>query len=59
MWIGSRPDRELVAVVATVDPEKRDAEVKLLLGCTDAEIETILEVHNYGPQAATLVRRPA
>ena len=58
VWIGRRGDRALVGVLATVDLEKHDAEVKLLLGCTDAETEALLAVHNEGRQAATLVRRP-
>lgn len=58
LWIGSRPERALVAVLATVDLEKRDAEVKLLLGCTAEEIESIRRVHSAQQQAATLVRRP-
>jgi inorganic pyrophosphatase len=34
VWQGSLPDRRLDAVVCTVDLAKRDAEIKLLLGCT-------------------------
>ena len=58
VWIGSRGDRTLVGVLATVDLEKRDAELKLLLGCTDAEVDALVAVHNEGRQAATLVPRP-
>jgi len=58
VWVGSRGDRALVGVLATVDLEKRDAELKLLLGCTDAETEALLAVHDDGRQAATFVPRP-
>lgn len=58
VWIGRRGDRALVGVVATVDLEKRDAEVKLLLGCDEPDVATILAAHQAGRQAAALVRRP-
>ena len=35
----------------------RDAEIKLLLGCSDADVERILAVHRQGHQSAVLVRR--
>jgi len=57
VWIGSDPGRELVGVLLTVDLEKRDTEVKLLLGCTPEEVERILRMHNDGAQAAALVLR--
>jgi inorganic pyrophosphatase len=57
VWVGSLPDRPLVGVVCTVDLLKRDTEVKLLLGCTTAEMQLVLATHNSGPQAATLLPR--
>jgi inorganic pyrophosphatase len=58
VWLGSIPERGLTAVVCTVDLTKRDTELKLLLGCTDEEVETIARFHNSGPQAAIVLRRP-
>ncbi|MBI5565736.1 MAG: inorganic pyrophosphatase [Chloroflexi bacterium] len=57
VWIGSLPDRALKAIVCTVDLIGRDAEIKLLLGCTREEAQIILATHNSGPQAATLIER--
>ena len=57
VWRGSLPDGRLDAVICTVDLQKRDAEVKLLLGCTQAERDTILAFHSEGDMAATLIRR--
>lgn len=57
VWVGSQPDRSLTAIVCSVDLVKRDAEIKLLLGCTREEAQVILAVHNTGPQAATLIER--
>jgi len=58
VWVGSLPKKPVTAIICTVDLEKRDAETKLLLGCTAEEAQTILKVHNRGSQAALLVERP-
>jgi inorganic pyrophosphatase len=59
VWIGSQPGAEVTGAVCTVDLEQGDAEVKILVGCTPAEIRTILAVHNRGDQAGILVIRQA
>ena len=46
VWRGSLDRSPLVGIVCTVDRLKRDAEVKLLLGCTPEEVDTILSFHN-------------
>jgi len=58
VWCGSCDRSVLTGIVCTVDGVKRDAEVKLLAGCTAAEAETVLHAHNSGPQAAILVLNP-
>jgi hypothetical protein len=40
-----------------VDVPKRDAEIKLLLGCTTAEKHTICNFHQSAVTAAILVER--
>jgi inorganic pyrophosphatase len=57
VWVGSLPGRTVTAVVCTVDGQKRDAEVKILLGCTSQEAQEILASHNVGSQSAWLVER--
>jgi inorganic pyrophosphatase len=57
VWRGSLPDGRLDAVVCTVDVRKRDAEIKLLLGCTAAEKHTICDFHQSAVTAAILVER--
>lgn len=57
VWIGSLPERTVTAVVYTVDLLKRDAEIKLLVGCTLEEMEAIATRHRRGSQKALLVRR--
>lgn len=55
VWLGTGDRSELTGIVCTVDLNKNDAELKLLLGCTAEERELILDVHNHAPQAALLV----
>jgi len=58
VWVGSLPERTVTAALTCVDLMKRDAEVKILLGCTPDEAQRILAFHNTGPQAAILMPRP-
>lgn len=60
VWVGSKgaaagPPQ---AIICTVDLFKQDAEIKILLGCTQADIETILSSVNTNSQAGMLVLRP-
>lgn len=57
VWAGSIPDQALSALLLTVDLQKRDVEVKLLLGCTEAEQQIILDFHNDGLMCAVRVLR--
>ena len=46
VWLGSLVDKQVTAIICTVDLMKRDSEIKLLIGCTDKEINTVYEFHN-------------
>ncbi len=46
LWRGSQADPQVDGLICTVDLLKRDSEIKLLLGCTDAEKKMILAFHN-------------
>ncbi len=59
IWVGSLPEKRVTALLCTVDLGKRDAEIKLLLGCTTQEAQDLLAIHNRGTQSATLMERPA
>ena len=50
VWRGSCPSPALTALICTVDLFKRDSEIKLLLGCTEEEIQTVLAFHNQSSQ---------
>jgi inorganic pyrophosphatase len=41
VWIGSQASAGLVGVIFTVDLPKREIETKLLIACSDGEIETV------------------
>ena len=59
VWVGGLPERDVVAIVCTVDMMKHDAEIKILLGCTPEEQQTVLAFHNddSGWQSAILIPR--
>ena len=57
VWVGSQPGRALGAVLCSVDLTKRDVEVKILLGCTEEEIDQIQAFMNQYTMRVILVRR--
>ena len=59
VWAGSDPARGLDAVMVTVDLVKRDAEIKLLIGCTEEEKQLVWHQHNDSQyMKGILIRRP-
>ena len=46
IWRGSLSDATCDAVICTVDLLKKDAEIKLLIGCTEEEKNIIMRFHN-------------
>jgi inorganic pyrophosphatase len=57
VWVGSLPEGAVTGIVCTVDTVKKDAEIKILLGCTPEEAQTILHTHDSGPMSAVLLLR--
>ena len=57
VWRGSLGGMAVTGVIATVDLNKKDAEIKILIACTPTEAQAILELHNGGSQAAALIWR--
>ncbi len=57
VWIGSLSSKTVTALICSVDLEKRDTEIKILLGCTSQESRAILNIHNTGSQSAILLVR--
>jgi inorganic pyrophosphatase len=51
VWLGSLPGRSVTGIACTADVAKRDAEIKLLLGCTAEEmaaVQRFLNSHGLG-----------
>jgi inorganic pyrophosphatase len=57
VWIGDHKFRRPKAVICTVDLNKRDVEIKILIGCSQIDIQRILDFHNSGKMRAILIRR--
>jgi inorganic pyrophosphatase len=51
VWIGSMSQKTLTGILCTFDRLKRDAEIKLLIGCTLVDVETI---QGFNSDMATL-----
>jgi inorganic pyrophosphatase len=63
VWVGSAPDApgsapRVGAILCTVDLLKRDAEIKLLIGCTPDDWQAILAFTNGDSMQAAIVVRP-
>jgi len=59
VFVGAVRPARLGAVVCTADGGKRDAELKLLLGCSDEDTAAIMAFLNSVDLAAILIPRPA
>lgn len=59
VWLGSRGERVLDGLLLTVDLVERDAEVKLLVACTEAEMQIALDVSNAESLRGLLLPRSA
>ena len=57
VWVGRLEQQEVSAIVCTLDLEKSDAEIKLLLGCSEEDITQIMKFHNQGSQSGILIQR--
>jgi inorganic pyrophosphatase len=51
VWMGSLDSKTLTGILCTFDKMKRDAEIKLLIGCTKDDIQVI---QNLGSEMLTL-----
>jgi inorganic pyrophosphatase len=57
VWVGSLEPKTITGLMCTFDLRKRDAELKLLLGCTSREEHDILSFLDKGDMAAILVAK--
>lgn len=58
VWLGTDSAKALDAVICTVDLDRGDAELKLMVGCTDEEKEYIERFYNEWPgMGAQIIKR--
>ncbi len=60
VWVGSRAagrTERPKAILCTVDLWKRDAEIKVLIGCTESDIAAIVNFTNQGDMMRCMVIR--
>ena len=57
VWQGSLGTKRVDTIVCTVDLRKLDAEVKVLIGCSDEEKQSICKFHTSDKTGALLVER--
>lgn len=58
VWLGSDVERALDAVICTVDLDRGDAEMKLMVGCSEEEKAYIEDFYNSWPKmGAQIIRR--
>jgi len=57
IWKGSQSREQLEGIISTIDLNKRDLEIKVIIGCSEAELKTIMDFHNSGAMRAILIRR--
>lgn len=46
VWVGSDAVQGIDAIICTIDLTKRDSEIKILIGCTEEEKQTVYRLHN-------------
>lgn len=56
IWIGTAENKDINGILCTVDPMKKDAEIKIVYACTDQEIKSIYEKMNEVLKAIYVAR---
>lgn len=46
LWLGTKRDQTVDAIICIIDLIKRDSEIKILIGCTEEEKEIVYQTHN-------------
>jgi inorganic pyrophosphatase len=57
VWIGTGSSADVNGCFVTIDLEKGDCEVKIVLGCSEDEIRLIQAFHNSGGMRAKYINR--
>ena len=58
VWVGTAEKQEVTGIIVIVDGRANDSEIKILIGCTEEEIENIYARHNkYESMKGLLIRK--
>lgn len=57
IWSGSKKLRNIDGILVTIDLQKTDIEIKLLVGCSDDELDEIRKFQNSGEMRSIFVKR--
>jgi inorganic pyrophosphatase len=57
VWRGTSQKEEICGLLCTVDLRKEDAEIKIVLGCTELEVQEILQFHNADAMRAIFIKK--
>ncbi len=57
VWLGASGERRVNGILCSIDLLKREAEIKILLGCSPAEVETLLSFMNGNSMRAIFIER--
>ncbi|MDR3143477.1 MAG: inorganic diphosphatase [Puniceicoccales bacterium] len=57
VFLGDLRGHRVIGILCSIDREKNDSEVKVLVDCTEENIQTALKMLNHDPMRAILVRR--
>ena len=58
VWVGSQAEKTLTGILCTFDTVKRDAEIKLLAGCSRQDVETVLHFFDEGFMRYLYIPKP-
>lgn len=59
LWIGSQGAGQITGILCTVDLLKKDSEMKVLFGCTEDDVQRILQFVNGDSMRAIYISRHA
>jgi len=48
IFLGKKQPRSVIGIICTIDRVKNDSEIKVIYGCSDTEIDTIMNFLNHG-----------
>ena len=57
VWRGTLPDTKVQAILVTVDMNKKDMEIKIVVGCTEKEINKLYPYTESYSMASIMVKR--